>query len=186
MIEKNAKDILKTIQEMTPGARCGRFLADVVDEVVLGPVQFAEHYNAADICDAVAATVYIAVQKRESLRAAATAYAHAWKKIERIYYRHFNRGQEVKAEVEISRKVAEQYRREQTPYRGTGLVVVNGGRVAGWIDRLNNPQYWPQGYFVVDVDGGIWVAAGGVEDRAARWEPVLAQCGREALKMGAA
>jgi len=69
-------------------------------------------------------------------------------------------------------EIAEQWREESLYYPGerqlTGYVIVYAGQVAGWINKLRDPQSWQPGSIAVDPDGNQYQSFGGDEYYGAR------------------
>lgn len=65
--------------------------------------------------------------------------------------------------------------REQEGHSG-GVVVIYNGEVAGWMDRLRDPEHWCPGCLAVSKRGGVWRAHHGDDYTGAReWVRVLAE-----------
>lgn len=63
--------------------------------------------------------------------------------------------------------------REQNGYIGRGgVVVLFGGEVQSWVDRLRNPEHWQPGCVAIDEQGRTWTTiAGNPSDGALMWIP---------------
>ena len=67
-------------------------------------------------------------------------------------------------------EVAQQYR--ASIGKTTGVVVVCDGEIAGWMDRLRDPQHWVPQCVAVDADGATYTAVGGdAQSGARKWRP---------------
>ncbi|WP_101675624.1 ArdR protein [Alloalcanivorax mobilis] len=63
--------------------------------------------------------------------------------------------------------------REAEGHNG-GVVIFYGAEVAGWMDKLRDPQHWCPGCLAVTKFGGVWRAHGGDDHSGARqWVEVM-------------
>lgn len=68
----------------------------------------------------------------------------------------------------MNKELAKNWREEAG--RQGGVVVIFGGNVSGWMDKLRDPQNWEPGCIAVDDMGNEWIAGGGDSDGGAeRW-----------------
>ncbi len=54
-----------------------------------------------------------------------------------------------------------------------GVVVIDAGKVLGWMDTLRDPETWASGCIAIDEHGNGWIAKGGNDDGGAEsWQPI--------------
>lgn len=59
--------------------------------------------------------------------------------------------------------------------RTSGIVVIHGDTVQGWVDKLRDPEHWCPGCIAIDAGGNAWVSTGGNDEQGAqRWVPTHA------------
>lgn len=68
--------------------------------------------------------------------------------------------------------LAKKWRKETGRSGKGGFVIIFEGKVAGWMDKLREPEHWQAGCVAVGANGDEYIATGGNYNRGAEsWQP---------------